>query len=103
MTERKTLKTLTTKRPVNRAGVDVHKKRMREEIRAYCLKELRESMSLTQVELAERLHVSQIRVSRIEHGDIERSQVDTLRRYIEAVGGTLRVEVIIGDEQFTIA
>lgn len=103
MTERKTLKTLTAKRPVKRTAVDAHKKRLREEIRAYRLRELRESMSITQVELADRLHVSQNRVSKIEHGDIEHSQVDTLRRYIEAVGGTLRVEVIIGDEQFTIA
>ena len=33
------------------------------------------------------------RVSRLEGGDLERSQVDTLRRYVEAVGGTLHVEV----------
>jgi len=42
-------------------------------------------------------------VSRIEHGDIERTQIDTLRRYAEAVGGTLRVEVEIGGETFQIA
>ena len=41
--------------------------------------------------------VNQNRVSRIEHGDIERARLDTLRKYVEAVGGELRVEVIIGD------
>ncbi|UKA60530.1 helix-turn-helix domain-containing protein [Arthrobacter sp. FW306-2-2C-D06B] len=42
--------------------------------------ELREASDLTQVELAARLHVSQNRVSRIEHGDMDRAaQVDTLR------------------------
>jgi len=76
---------------------------MRDEIRAYRLREIRESLSITQVELAERLNVSQNRVSRIEHGDIDRSQLDTLRRYVEAVGGTLRVEVVIGDDQILIA
>ena len=47
--------------------------------------------------------MSQNRVSRIEHGDIERAQLDTLRKYVEAVGGELRVEVAIGDERFLIA
>jgi predicted transcriptional regulator len=60
-------------------------------------------MAITQVELAQRLNVSQNRVSRIEHGDIDRAQLDTLRRYVEAVGGTLRVEVVIGDDQILIA
>jgi transcriptional regulator with XRE-family HTH domain len=51
---------------------------------------------LTQVELAARLQVSQNRVSRSEHGDIDRVQVDTLRKYVDAVGGRLRVEVELG-------
>jgi DNA-binding XRE family transcriptional regulator len=100
---KKTLKTTTAKRPVNRANVNAYKKRMRDEIGSFRLREIRESLSITQVELAERLNVSQNRVSRIEHGDIDRAQVDTLRRYVEAVGGTLRVEVVIGDDQILIA
>jgi transcriptional regulator with XRE-family HTH domain len=94
---------MIVKRPVDREKVDAFKKQMRDEIRAYRLREIRESLSITQVELAERLNVSQNRVSRIEHGDIDRSQLDTLRRYVEAVGGTLRVEVVIGDDQILIA
>ena len=76
---------------------------MLDEVRSYRLRELRERLDLTQVELAKRLDVSQNRVSKIEHGDIERSQLDTLRRYVEAVGGELSVEVSIGDERFLIA
>lgn len=99
----KTLDDLLRQRPVDRARVDAHKKRMLEEVRAYRLRELREASDLTQVELADRLQVSQNRVSRIEHGDIERAQVDTLRRYVEAIGGRLRVEVELGDERIQIA
>lgn len=99
----KTLEDLILERPVNREAVDAHKKRMLDEVRAYRLRELREASNLTQVELAVRLEVSQNRVSRIEHGDIERAQVDTLRRYVEALGGTLRVEVEYGDERIQIA
>ena len=78
-------------------------KKMRAEVRAYKLRELREALELTQVELAAKIDVSQNRISRIEHGDIEKSQVDTLRKYVEAVGGTLRLEVEIGDNRFTLA
>jgi transcriptional regulator with XRE-family HTH domain len=73
------------------------------EIRAYRLKELRKELNITQVELAQLLHVSQNRISRIEHGDIEKSQVDTLRKYVEAVGGTLTIEVQVGDRKFQLA
>lgn len=103
MMTKSTLQTMIVKRSADREKVDAFKKKMRDEIRAYRLREIRESLSITQVELAERLNVSQNRVSRIEHGDIDRSQLDTLRRYVEAVGGTLRVEVVIGDDQILIA
>ncbi|SDP78601.1 Helix-turn-helix domain-containing protein [Arthrobacter sp. ok909] len=99
----KSMEELLAKRPVDRAAVDAHKKRMLDEVRAYRLRELREASELTQVELAGRLHVSQNRVSRIEHGDIDRAQVDTLRKYVEALGGRLRVEVELGDERIQIA
>ncbi len=99
----KSLNDLLRERPVNRQAVNAHKKRMLDEVRAYRLRELREASSLTQVELASRLNISQNRVSRIEHGDIERAQVDTLRKYVEALGGILRVEVEYGDERIQIA
>lgn len=99
----KSIEELLAKRPVDRITVDAHKKRMVDEVRAYRLRELREASELTQVELAGRLHVSQNRVSRIEHGDIDRAQVDTLRKYVEALGGRLRVEVELGDERIQIA
>jgi transcriptional regulator with XRE-family HTH domain len=94
----RTIEGMLAKRPI-----DAHKKHLLDEVRAYRLRELREASDLTQVELAERLHVSQNRVSRIEHGDIDRAQVDTLRKYVEAVGGRLRVEVELGDERIQIA
>lgn len=99
----KSLDELLQQRPVDRARVDAHKKRMLDEVRAHHLKELREASELTQMELAKRLQISQNRVSKIERGDIERAQVDTLRRYVEAVGGELRIEVDLGDERIQIA
>jgi predicted transcriptional regulator len=99
----KSMESVLAKRSVDRAAVDEHKKRMLDEVRAYQLRELREAQSITQVELADLLDVSQNRVSRLEHGDLERTQLDTLRRYVEAVGGHLHVEVEIGDRRIPIA
>lgn len=89
--------------PIDEEAVDTIKREMLAEVRAYRLRELREQAAMTQVQLADALDVSQNRISRIEHGDIERTQVDTLRKYVEAFGGTLHIEVILDDTSFTIA
>ncbi len=99
----KSFRELQAELPVDREAVDGIKREMLAEVRAYRLRELREQAAMTQVQLADALDVSQNRISRIEHGDIERTQVDTLRKYVEAFGGTLHIEVILDDTSFTIA
>ena len=98
-----TLDQLKQRRPARREAVDAHKDRMIAETRSWRLRELREQFDLTQVELAAELDVSQNRVSRIERGEIDKTQVDTLRRYVEALGGHLRLIVQVGDDTFQIA
>ena len=97
------LNQLKQRRPVRRDKVDAHKDRKIAETRAWRLRELREQFDLTQVELAAELDVSQNRVSRIERGDLDKTQVDTLRRYVEALGGHLRLVVQVGDDTFQIS
>lgn len=97
------LQDMLNERPVDREAVNAHKRRMVEDVLVHRLRELREETALTQVDLAERLNVSQNRISCIERGGIERTQIDTLRRYIEALGGSLHVEVELGDQRFQIA
>lgn len=94
---------LKQRRPARREKVEAHKHRMIAETRAWRLRELREQFDLTQIELAAELEVSQNRVSRIERGDIDKTQVDTLRRYVEALGGHLQLVVQVGDDTFQIA
>lgn len=93
---------LAKRRQPNWDAVATHEKRMLAETRAYRLRELREQFDLTQVELAHQLDVSQNRVSAIERGDIDKTQVDTLRRYVQALGGRLEVAVSFGDESYKI-
>lgn len=71
--------------------------------RAARLKEIRASRRLTQTDLADRLHLGQNRVSAIERGDIDHSRVETLRRYVEALGGTLAVTATFDDTTYKIA
>jgi predicted transcriptional regulator len=64
---------------------------------------VREAQGVTQVEVAKRIGVSQNRVSRIEHGDLDHTRLDTLRRCVEALGGKLRVEAAFGDTRYVLA
>jgi transcriptional regulator with XRE-family HTH domain len=89
-------------RPVDGERVSAIEAELRRKIRATRLKELRASLAVTQTALAEQLSVSQNRVSQIERGNIERTQVETLRRYIEALGGELIVEARFGSEFYVL-
>ncbi|AID05083.1 transcriptional regulator [Mycobacterium tuberculosis] len=42
-------------------------------------------------------------LSSIENGDIGSAQVNTLRKYVSALGGELDITVRLGDETFTLA
>jgi transcriptional regulator with XRE-family HTH domain len=76
---------------------------MRQQVRAYRLREIRASQDITQAKLAEQLNVSQNRTSQLEQGEVGRSQIDTLRRYVEALGGHLTIEASFGDTRYVIA
>ncbi|MFT4188691.1 MAG: helix-turn-helix transcriptional regulator [Aeromicrobium sp.] len=94
---------LATKYPADRAEIDAHKERMLAEVRAYRLRELREQAGLTQAQVAERIGVGQRQVSKIEHGDLDNAKIGTVRKYLEAVGGGLSVDYVIGDHRVHIA
>lgn len=97
------LEDLADKRPVDRTRVEEHKERMLGEVRAYRLRELREQAGLTQAELAERIGVGQRQVSKIEQGDLENAKLGTIRGYLEAVGGSMLLEYVMGDDRVQVA
>ena len=61
------------------------------------LKEARKQQDVTQKQLAERMGVSQKRVSSLESGDVDKTEIRTLRRYLDAIGGRLQVNAIMPD------
>lgn len=89
--------------PVDRERVEAHKERMLAEVRAYRLRELREGAGLTQAQLAERIGVGQRQVSKIERGDLDSAKIGTIRSYLEAVGGGLAIQYVLGDQRIQVA
>ncbi|MEU8566751.1 XRE family transcriptional regulator [Streptomyces pathocidini] len=77
--------------------------RLMAEVRAYRLAEIRREQALSQRDVATSMGVSAPRVSAIEHGDADRTEVATLRSYVEALGGKLRVVADFGDTEYTVA
>jgi DNA-binding XRE family transcriptional regulator len=71
--------------------------------RAYRLAELRQARHLNQAELGKQIGVGQRTVSKIERGKIESSKLETVRRYVEGLGGQVEVVARFGDEAYTIA
>jgi DNA-binding XRE family transcriptional regulator len=83
------------------AGFDAAVEQMLDQARGWRLAELRQRRTLTQAQVADRMGVSTARVSQIESGGV--STQDVLQRYVEALGGTLKLIVDFGDEQLKIA
>jgi len=77
-------------------------RQLRAEIRAQRLAEIRETLGLNQSDVAERLGVSQSRVSRLERGDMDHTEVATIRAYVGALGGEVEIVAKFGDERITI-
>lgn len=57
--------------------------------------EARQAANLTQAEVARRLGVSQAQVARIEKRGYDSYTLNTLRRYVAALGSGFSVEVVI--------
>jgi predicted XRE-type DNA-binding protein len=66
------------------------------------LGELRAEARLTQVQVAQRMGISQARVSQLERGDVNQLEVDTVRRYVAALGGRLRLVADFDDHGVVI-
>jgi transcriptional regulator with XRE-family HTH domain len=66
------------------------------------LRELRQATGLSPEDLAERMDVSPARVAAIEGGDLETLSVHMLRRYVQALGATLHVEIENGRDRTAI-
>ena len=68
-------------------------------VQGWNLAQMRKDAGITQVQLAHTLGVNQSRISAIEHGDLDTMALSTIRAYVEALGGKLRLAAEFGDHQ----
>lgn len=71
-------------------------------IRAWHLAQVRRDQDRTQAEIAEAMGVTQPRVSEIEHGDLDRVTLSTLRGYVRSLGGDIQVVADLGDQRYRL-
>ena len=86
-----TLQDYITKRGITKNQMDTARQQTLSIIEAFNLREARMASEMTQVEVAESIGVSQNRISRMENGDMGAMSIDSLRKYIAALGGNLKL------------
>jgi len=64
------------------------------------LAERRKALGLTQAQTAERMGVTKSRVSQIERGEV--STIDAVARYVQAIGGTIQISAVFGDDHYIL-
>ena len=89
-------------RDVDAAQAEAHA-RTSAYILGFRLSQLRERAGLTQTEVAARMGVSQPRVSQLERGEIGQLEVETLSRYVAALGGHLKIVADFDDHDVTVS
>ena len=77
--------------------VEKHSLEMDQVLAGVALQDLRKAHKVTQRELAKRLGVSQNRVSKIEKGRFDTTQIGTVQKYVEALGGQITLDATFGD------
>jgi DNA-binding XRE family transcriptional regulator len=71
-------------------------------VAGYRLAELRGKAGMTQTQLAEAMGVSQARISAMERGEVDSLTVASVRTYITALGGTVRIVASLDDTDVTL-
>lgn len=79
------------KRTVSPQALTEARAQLDADVAAYQLAEIRKAQGRTQTQVADYMGVSQKRVSAIESADLAKTEVDTIARYVEALGGRVRV------------
>ena len=81
--------------PVRSSRAEEYKQKVEAKIFAFQLAELRSELGINQVDLAGRLGITQGGVSRLERS--ADPKLSTLCKLTSALGGTLKIEISVGD------
>ncbi len=87
---------------IDERGVTAHRDRLEGELVAHRLVEIRKAHGLSQQDVARAMGVTQSRVSRIENGDIARSELSTVASYVRALGGEVHVFARVDGQEIAL-
>lgn len=84
---------------VDPVRADAARKAMHDAVQAQRLADIRKAHGhARQADVAALMGVSQARVSKLESGDLSRTEVGTLQAYVAALGGQLRIVAEFGEK-----
>jgi predicted XRE-type DNA-binding protein len=89
-------------RDVDAARVEA-RTRTQSYVLGFRLAQLRQELHLSQAEIARRMGISQPRVSQLESGDVGQMEIDTLSRYVLALGGRLKLIADFDDHDVNVS
>ncbi len=72
-------------------------------IHAWHLAQVRTEQDRTQEDVARAMGVTQPRVSAIERGELDSVTLSTMRAYVQALGGKLRIVADFGDREYRLS
>lgn len=75
---------------------------LEKEVAVSQLREIRKQAGLTQVQVANKLGVTPIRISQIENGDLDKVNVSTLRNYLNQLGAELTLVAKLAGREFQL-
>lgn len=81
-------------------GVAEARKRNQAYIDGHRLAERRKTLGLSQTDVADKMGVTKSRISQIERGEI--STVETIARYVQALGGQIQISAVFGDDLYIL-
>ncbi len=86
--------------PVRSARAEAYKQEVEAKIFAYQLAELRSELGINQIDLARKLGITQGGVSRLERS--VDPKLSTLCKLTSALGGTLHIEISVGERTISL-
>lgn len=88
---------------VDPSRADASRKDLHETVQAQRLADIRKAHGHRQSDVAALMGVSQARVSKLESGDLSRTELGTLQAYVAALGGSLRIVAEFGEGTLEIS
>jgi DNA-binding XRE family transcriptional regulator len=92
--------TVTEVKEVSPEAVAEARRRSQASIDGHRLTERRKTLGLTQAEVADIMRITKSRVSQIERGEV--STVDSIARYVQALGGQIQITAVFGDDLYIL-